>query len=76
MDVDVWLTQVMPLKHFPDRESLHSSLYFRLALASASLIMFPLVSAKSHVVQERQTVKAMLNNKIKLHLSLGLYTDC
>lgn len=62
MDVVVRLTGVMPVEHFPDLESLHSSLSFRFALAS--LIVFPLVSAKNHVVQERQSVKVMLNNKI------------
>lgn len=64
MDVAVRLIGVMPLEPFLDLESLHSSSYFRFALVSASLIVFPLVSAKNHVVQETQSVKVMLNNKI------------
>lgn len=64
MLVAVRLIGVMPEEHFSDLESLHSSSNVRFAFVSASLIMFPLVSAKNHGVQERKDVKVMLNNRI------------
>lgn len=44
------------MENFPDLKSLYSSLYFRFALFSASLIVFPFVSAKNHVEDTGETI--------------------